>query len=141
MRAERSWLMVLATLSLACLRPIAAYEGPRLPKSEVTVVELDRTLIEVLDDEQWVQCCSGQTIEILPGHHTVWLSRQGETLPPGHTAFDEGTAIEVCFEARPGRRYRIRLVEIGPRPWNAEIIDTASQTVVKSTRCIPPRAK
>ncbi|MHC4452928.1 MAG: hypothetical protein ACYS0E_22770 [Planctomycetota bacterium] len=108
---------VIAVLALvACGGPKRVYEGPKLPRNEVCIVEIDKGMIG--DDEKWearlarfdgIPVRHGRKqIEILPGEHTFDVSwTRSELLGSGRPTWMEigAGSMAMTFELRGGFRY------------------------------------
>ena len=110
----RSVIAVL--LLVACGGPKRVYEGPKLPRNEVCIVEIDSGMIG--DDEKWEARLARydgvptrhrrKQIEILPGEHTFDVSwTHSELLASGRPTWMEigSGSVEMAFELRVGFRY------------------------------------
>jgi len=78
--------------------PYRMYPGPRLPKSQVALLQWDSAINVILVDEKFIPRCN--KIEMFPGNHTVQVGYSGAGFRSRHDRL-------INFEVEAGHRYRI----------------------------------
>jgi hypothetical protein len=104
----------------------------RRPDPEA-ILETDGTVLQMLDGKSL-----GTTAEVTlsPGRHSIGVTladRQDYLIAA--VTYTSRVPLILCFQARPGRTYRVRPAFIAHGRWEPEIIDTTNQTVVKRAAC------
>jgi len=97
------------------------YSGPRLPKSQVALLEWDSVINVILIDGKLVPRCS--SIELFPGDHNVQIGYSG-------SGFRSRQDRLINFAAEGGHRYRIRqsiVSNSGLTYWNAWVEDARNK--------------
>lgn len=107
--ADRRTAQLLAALVLGagCATPTRLYEGPARPASEVVVLEVDPTGMQLqsIDD----QSVSGYRFELLPGRHTVRFEVSRAVRRTGGLGDAAGFRVPclVDFIGEANRSYRL----------------------------------
>ncbi len=120
--------VALASVALSCGAPktLITYEGARRSSEAVAIITTsDHAVLTRVDDiGQKHIAISADSIEVLPGRHTVevnYRSWKGAS----------GQPVVLTFDAEAGHVYRVD-VEAGYHQWSAKIVDIyTGQTVTQ----------
>jgi len=135
MRLRTAIATAAVALASACLAGCMEqmYPGPRRPRAEVALVQIDGTQLTRFDGEP----TETDRLEVLPGLHALWVALDDRHSPagPGWRAYSVRSLV-VCFAAHAGHAYRARPVYAG-RQWRPEIVDETRAELVRSWEIDP----
>ena len=123
--------LVLLAVVTSCSTAVQ-YDGPRLPRSQVSRVGGDRARVKAIDGDP----VDGNYIEVLPGEHEVEVAMDAPIAAVGTvTVVMKSTQnLTVCFRSYPGRFYLVRPAGSVPyvhNHWRPAVFDQQAEVYVE----------
>jgi hypothetical protein len=136
MRGVRTRLGLLLALGLGLgCGPSVMYAGPRRPRSQVVVLELTDTAVDLLDDRVIKQLRShGVSYELLPGRHRLAIRPFFVQYGGGPAEIETGDGLVVCVDLAAGHVYDVYGDGAG-QFWRPVLSDRATDAKLPLTPC------